>query len=78
MVWQIPFLGVEIPLAKYIVSLCVPPFAGLAGAAVFRMMTRWSRTSGMEPSDIGVIAPLVEKEKTVDTFEKEVERNEWT
>jgi uncharacterized membrane protein YraQ (UPF0718 family) len=39
-VWQIPFLGVGIPLAKYIVSLFVVPLVGLAGASLFRLITR--------------------------------------
>ncbi len=39
-VWQIPFLGVELPLARYIACLLVPPLVGLAGAAVFRIVTR--------------------------------------
>lgn len=40
LVWQIPFLGVEVPLARYIVCLLVPPFVGLVGAVVFRVVTR--------------------------------------
>jgi len=39
-VWQIPFFGVELPLARYIVSLFIPPFAGLIGATIFRIMGR--------------------------------------
>lgn len=42
-VWQIPFLGVEIPLARYIACLFLPPLVGLAGGALFRMVTRLSR-----------------------------------
>ncbi len=42
-VWQIPFLGVEIPLAKYITCLIVPPLVGLAGAAVLRIRDLQSR-----------------------------------
>ena len=39
-VWQIPFLGMGIPLARYIACLFIPPLVGLAGAAVFRLVTR--------------------------------------
>ncbi|MFC2038670.1 permease [Chloroflexota bacterium] len=45
-VWQIPFFGVELPLARYIVSFFIPPFAGLAGAAIFRLMGKLSRFAG--------------------------------
>jgi uncharacterized membrane protein YraQ (UPF0718 family) len=37
-VWQIPFLGAQLPLARYIVCLVVPPLVGLAGGAIFRLM----------------------------------------
>ncbi|MFC1966995.1 permease, partial [Chloroflexota bacterium] len=39
LVWQIPFLGVEIPLARYIACLILPPLAGLAGKAVFELVS---------------------------------------
>lgn len=52
-VWQIPFLGVEIPLARYIASLFIPPLVGLAGAAVFRMLTRLSRAAGASDHSLG-------------------------
>ena len=37
-IWQIPFLGVGIPLARYIVCLFIPPLAGLVGAAVYQLL----------------------------------------
>lgn len=37
-IWQIPFLGVGIPLARYIVCLFIPPLAGLLGAAVYQLL----------------------------------------
>ena len=40
LVWQIPFLGVEISLSRYLVCLFIPPLAGLAGAAVYRLLGR--------------------------------------
>ena len=43
-IWQIPFLGVGIPLARYMVCLFIPPLAGLAGAVVYRLLagSSWS------------------------------------
>lgn len=38
-VWQIPFLGVGIPLARYIVCFFIPPLVGLASRAVFQLVT---------------------------------------
>ena len=37
-VWQIPFLGVEISLARYIACLVLPPLAGMAGATLYRFI----------------------------------------
>jgi uncharacterized membrane protein YraQ (UPF0718 family) len=37
-IWQIPFLGVGISLARYIVCLLVPPLTGLVGAAVYQLL----------------------------------------
>lgn len=54
-VWQIPFLGMEIPLARYIACVFIPPIVGLAGASVFRMITRLSHTSEMDDIDISAI-----------------------
>jgi uncharacterized membrane protein YraQ (UPF0718 family) len=34
-VWQIPFFGVELSMARYIPCLAVPPIVGLLGQAVF-------------------------------------------
>jgi uncharacterized membrane protein YraQ (UPF0718 family) len=39
-VWQIPFLGVGVPLARFIVSLIVTPLVGITGAAVFKLLGR--------------------------------------
>jgi uncharacterized membrane protein YraQ (UPF0718 family) len=54
-VWQIPFLGVEIPLARYIACLFIPPLVGLAGSALFMMMTRLSPTDRKEIQDAGIV-----------------------
>lgn len=37
-VWQIPFLGVEIALSRYLACLLLPPLAGLAGAAITKVV----------------------------------------
>ena len=37
--WHIPFFGIRIALARYIVCLVVPPLVGLAGDAVFQVIT---------------------------------------
>ena len=63
-VWQIPFLGMEIPLARYIACLLIPPLVGLGGAAVFRMVTRLSRTTETDTGDIGVVGQEGETEKS--------------
>jgi len=39
LVWHIPFFGIRISLARYIVCLVVPPIVGLAGDAVFQVLT---------------------------------------
>ena len=51
-VWQIPFFGVELPLARYIVSLFIPPIAGLVGTVVYRVLSGSSRMAGESDSDI--------------------------
>ena len=37
-VWQIPFFGLRMPLARFVVCLFVPPVAGYAGAAIYRLL----------------------------------------
>ncbi|OGO21662.1 MAG: hypothetical protein A2Z28_08560 [Chloroflexi bacterium RBG_16_51_9] len=39
-VWQIPFLGVGLPLSKYIVCLFIVPLVGFAGSGVFKLLSR--------------------------------------
>ena len=36
--WYIPFLGVRLSLAKYIICFFVPPIVGLAGGAVYQLL----------------------------------------
>lgn len=43
-VWQIPFLGVEIALSRYIACLFLPPLVGLAGAAIIKVVGGRLRT----------------------------------
>ena len=54
-VWQIPFLGVGIPLAKYIACLIIPPLVGLAGAAVFRLVTKPPHISDKDTRGTGIV-----------------------
>lgn len=37
--WAIPFLGARIALTRYVVCLFIPPLVGLAGAAIFRLLS---------------------------------------
>lgn len=39
-VWQIPFLGIGLPLSRFIVSLVITPLIGITGASVFKLLTR--------------------------------------
>ena len=51
-IWQIPFLGMEIPMARYIACLLLPPMIGLAGRAVFQLLSRITRTTGQSSGEI--------------------------
>ena len=53
--WQVPFLGIEIPVAKFIACLFLPPLVGLAGAAVFRKVPEWAHMDEKDTSDIGIV-----------------------
>jgi len=37
--YQIPFLGIRLALTRYIICLFIPPFVGLAGSAVYHLLT---------------------------------------
>jgi uncharacterized membrane protein YraQ (UPF0718 family) len=52
--WQIPFLGIEIPIAKFIACLLLPPLVGLAGAALFQRIPKLSGTNGNDTNDTGI------------------------
>lgn len=71
LMWQIPFLGWEIPLARYIASLFIPPLAGLAGVVVFRIITRLLHTADADSGDIGVVEQQDETGKTSKASEEE-------
>ncbi len=43
--WQIPFLGVGIPLSKFIVCLFIAPFVGFAGSIVFKLLAGEEKVS---------------------------------
>lgn len=36
--FHIPFLGVRLPLARFIICLMVPPVVGLAGGAIYQLL----------------------------------------
>lgn len=74
-VWQIPILGVEIPLARYIAGLFLPPIVGLAGRAVFQLITRTPQT----PSQSGHnIYQAVQQDGTGDTDAASGKAEKWT
>lgn len=50
-VWQIPFLGAEISLARYITSLLIPPVLGIIGATVFKVISRPSSPDTMSAGE---------------------------
>ncbi len=52
-VWQIPFLGMGIPLARYIVCLFIPPLVGLIGGAVFRVINSSPQLAGKGDRKVG-------------------------
>lgn len=58
-VWQIPFLGLWLPLSKYIACLIITPIAGLAGAAVFKLL---GKLPDLEAKDGGTVSPDGQKE----------------
>ncbi|MFC2040869.1 permease [Chloroflexota bacterium] len=39
LVWQIPFLGAKIALTRYAVGFFLPPLVGLAGGAVYQLIS---------------------------------------
>jgi uncharacterized membrane protein YraQ (UPF0718 family) len=53
-VWQIPFLGVGLPVSRYIVSLVITPLFGIAGAAVFKLLPR---IPDLEAKDVSQTKP---------------------
>ena len=70
-VWEIPFLGVEIPLARYVACLLIPPIVGLMGATVFRMITKLSHTADIDNIGIGAIEQQNKSGKNYKTSEEE-------
>ena len=37
--WAIPFLGAKMALTRYVVCFFIPPIIGLAGAAVYQLVS---------------------------------------
>jgi len=44
LVWQIPFLGMEITAARFAACLLLPPLAGLIGRSVFQAISKLVKT----------------------------------
>lgn len=79
LVWQIPFLGMGIPLARYIVGLFITPLVGLAGAAVFRIITKSPQTASKNDLNVGHAEQQPDGTEEPDTTsEKEEKRETWT
>lgn len=38
LIWQVPFLGIELPLVRYLFCLIVPPLVALASQTIFRVI----------------------------------------
>jgi len=75
-VWQIPFLGVGIPLATYIVCLFLTPLVGLAGAAVFKVITRSPQVASKSNQDVCNAGQQPAGEGKTDTTSERTEK--WT
>ncbi len=52
-VWEIPFLGVGIPLARYIACLFIPPLVGLAAGALLRAVSRLPQAASESDHNVG-------------------------
>ena len=59
LVWQIPLLGIALPLSKYIACLIITPFAGFAGSLVFKLL---GRLPDLEANNNGIASPAGQKE----------------
>ncbi|MEE8414563.1 MAG: permease [Dehalococcoidales bacterium] len=64
-VWYIPFLGAEIPLAGYLTSLLIPPILGLAGIVVFRIITRFSSPASTHTDENRAVGKEGDGEETL-------------
>ena len=61
-VWQIPFLGAQLPLARYIVCLVVPPLVGLAGGTILRLMGHAAPAIASSATQPGTDPPAPEED----------------
>ncbi len=78
-VWQIPFLGVGIPLTKYVVCLFITPLVGLAGAAAFRLISKSPQMADKDDQNTHSVGQQRDETgKTGATSEKEEEAETWT
>jgi uncharacterized membrane protein YraQ (UPF0718 family) len=78
-IWQIPFLGVGIPLVRYVVCLFIPPIVGLAGGAFFRVLSKSSQPSVLVDHNIGNTDQQQYGGKDTSTKSEKIDRGEtWT
>ncbi len=61
--WQIPFLGVGLPLSKYVICLIITPLVGLAGAVVFKLLTGLPDIPAKSDRSVFKVGLLDEEEK---------------
>lgn len=60
-VWQIPFLGIELPFSRFIACLFLPPFIGIAGKTVYQLINKY-----FQPDDVGTLNPDFMEREGVD------------
>ena len=49
LIWQIPFLGVELSVSRYLACIFVPPIVGLAGNALYKLFDRSGKRDPENP-----------------------------
>lgn len=71
LVWQIPFLGVGLPLSKYIVCLFLTPLIALAGSVVFKLLGKLPDSVASSCRNVPVAGQLDGAEKTSEVTNRE-------
>jgi uncharacterized membrane protein YraQ (UPF0718 family) len=70
LIWQIPFFGIELAMARYIVCLFIPPLVGLAGERLLRIIDRLFQTTPKDPLVNGESASQQDSSNSPSTKEK--------